>query len=185
MTANLSPDMKRLLVLIDDFSEPAHTREDVETWIKKIPLQSLISKGVREGVFRDYDIAPQLVNYMGTTRFAGISKEGEDDVADLREMGLVERLKLATSHHVYVSAYRITPAGKDFVKDMDKAHRDAAKGMVACNKCGGDSDIEAREDAPYLVCSKCGTDEKVDIFDIEEVAYVSGPYFMKMWLPPD
>lgn len=181
----LSDDSKRLLILIDHFSEPAHTREEREIWIKKIPLAALINRGVRKGTFKDYDTAPTLVDYKGTTRFANISKEGEDDVVDMREMGLVERLKLATSHHIYVSAYRITPAGKDTIDDFDKKHHAAISNMLACKECGGEVDIEARDDAPYLICKECGTDEKVDIFDIDEVPYVSRPNFTEIWLPLD
>ena len=72
----ISDDSKRLLILIDHFSEPAHTREEREIWIKKIPLAALINRGVRKGTFKDYDTAPTLVDYKGTTRFANISKEG-------------------------------------------------------------------------------------------------------------
>ena len=181
----MTGDLKRLLILIDRFSEPAHTREERETWIKKTPLASLINRGVRMGTFKDYDTAPMLVNYKGSTRFANMSKEGEDDVADLREMGLVERLKLATSHHIYVSAYRITPAGKDLVKDIEKEHHAAVDKLLSCKSCGGNVDIEARDDAPYLVCRACGDEEIVAIFDIDEVAYVSRPNFTSIWLPPD
>lgn len=183
--SEMTGDSKRLLILIDMFSEPAHSREDRETWIKKIPLAALINRGVRMGTFETYDTAPMLVDYMGTTRFANISKEGEDDVADMREMGLLERLKLATSHHVYVSAYRITPAGKDMVKDIEKVHHAAVEKLLSCKSCGGSVDIEARDDAPYLICSKCGEEERVAIFDIDEVAYVSRPNFTSIWLPPD
>ena len=181
----LSDDSKRLLILIDRFSEPAYTREEREIWIKKIPLAALINRGVQKGTFKDYDTAPTLVDYKGTTRFANISKEGEDDVADLREMGLVERLKLATSHHIYVSAYRITPAGKDTVKDIDKRHHAAIANLLACKECGGEVDIEARDDAPYLLCKECNAAEKVSIFDIDEVPYVSRPNFTDIWLPLD
>jgi len=181
----LSGDTKRLLILIDRFSEPAHTRDDREIWIKKIPLAALINRGLRMGTFKDYDTAPMLVDYKGSTRFANISKEGEDDVVDLREMGLVERLKLATSHHIYVSAYRITPAGKDIVKDIEKEHNAAVDKLLSCKKCSGSVDIEARDDAPYLVCTKCGDEDRVAIFDIDEVSYVSRPNFTSIWLPPD
>jgi len=183
--ADLSHDSKRLLILIDQFSEPARTRDERETWIKKLPLAALVNRGVRKGLFKDYDFAPVLVDYRGMTRFANVSKEGEDDVADMREMGLVERLKLATSHHIYVSAYRITPAGKDVVKDIEKEHLEAVNRLLSCSSCGGRLDIEARDDAPYLVCSNCGEEERVGLFDIDEVSYRSRPNFTNIWLPPD
>jgi len=181
----MTRDAKRLLILIDRFSEPAHTRDDRETWIKKIPLAALINRGVKTGTFESYDYAPMLVDYKGSTRFANISKEGEDDVVDLREMGLVERLKLATSHHIYVSAYRITNAGKDIVKDMEKEHSAAIDKLLACASCDGEIDIVAHDDAPYLVCGKCGAEERVEIFDIDDVTYISRPNFTSIWLPPD
>ena len=109
MTAiELTQDQKRLLILISKFSRPSESREEEETWIKKIPLMALIYFGIEHEILTEYDFAPTLVEYMGTVRFANISKEGEDDIADLRVAGLLKRLKLATSHHVYVSAYRIT-----------------------------------------------------------------------------
>jgi hypothetical protein len=184
-TGEMTPDSKRLLILIDRFSEPSTSRVERETWIKKIPLNSLINRGVRKDIFKEYDTAPMMLDYMGSRRYANISKEGEDDVIDLREMGLVERLKLATSHHIYVSAYRITPAGKDTVKDIEKEHHAAVDKLLACKECGGSVDIEAREDAPYLICKKCGAEERVAIFDIEDVAYVSRPNFTDIWNPPD
>ena len=77
--SSMTPDSKRLLILIDRFSEPAKTRDESETWIKKTPLLSLINRGVRKGIFKGYDTAPILVDYMGSKRFANISKEGEDE----------------------------------------------------------------------------------------------------------
>jgi hypothetical protein len=185
MQVELTQDQLRLLILISKFSKPTKKRDEVETWIKKIPLMSLINRGIQKKVFEDYDFAPMLVEYIGQKRFANISKEGEDDIADIREMGLIERLKLATSHHVYVSAYRITHTGLKVVKNLDKEHHKAVLKIIKCKKCGGTMNMEAREDAPYLICSECGHELKVDIFDIEEVPYVSVPVYSKIWNPPD
>ena len=135
--------------------------------------------------FEEYDFAPQLVEYMGMVRYANVSKEGEDDVADLREMGLVERLKLATSHHVYVSAYKITSEGQKVAASLDKKHHTTIDKLIRCGKCFSKSSIESKDDSPYLICGKCKTEEKVDIFNIEEVAYVSSPVFSDIWLPTD
>jgi hypothetical protein len=181
----LTQDQMRLLILISKFSKPAKTRNEEETWLKKIPLMALIDRGLRQDIFTGYDTAPTLVEYMGTTRYASISKEGEDDIADLRELGFVERLKLATSHHVYVSAYRITPGGVTRVVSLEKKHHEAIDKLIGCKKCNSEVEIEAKDDAPYLICKKCMIKEKIDIFDIQEVAYVSSPLFSDIWLPPD
>ena len=182
---NLTDDQKRLLILISYFSKPAKKRDEEETWIKKIPLQSLITRGITLGIFKEYDSAAQLVDYMGSVRFAKISKEGEDDIADLRTEGLIERLKLATSHHVYVSAYKITHLGIQTVSKLEQKHKDAVDKIIRCGKCKDSADIQSKEDSPYLICKKCKVKEKVDIFDIDEVSYESKPIFSKIWLPPD
>jgi len=182
---NLTDDQKKLLILISKFTKPAKKRDEEETWIKKIPLSALIYRGIKLKVFQDYDFAPQIVDYMGNIKYANISKEGEDDVADLRTNGLVERLKLATSHHIYVSAYRITPEGVKVAASLDKKYHESVNKLVKCNKCEGTVNIKSKEDAPYLLCKKCINEEKVDIFNIEELSYVSTPVFSKIWLPPD
>lgn len=183
--AALTDDQKKLLILISKFSKPAKSRDAEETWVKKIPLMAMVYRGVKQNVFRGYDIAPTLVEYMGTVRYANISKEGEDDIADLREIGLVERLKLATSHHYYVSAYRITRQGVAKVAKLDQKYRKIVDKLIKCKKCGGTTDIETLEDSPYLICKQCSEKEKVNIFAIEELSYVSAPEFAEIWLPPD
>jgi len=181
----LTTDQKRMLILISKFTKPAKKRDEEETWIKKIPLQALIHRGIQLKIFSTYDFAPQLVEYMGSVRYASISKEGEDDVADLRELGYVERLKLATSHHVYVSAYRTTPKGMEVAANLEKKHHDAIEKLIQCTSCKEETVIESKEDSPYLICKKCRTQEKINLFDIDEVPYVSQPIFSPIWLPLD
>ncbi|WP_455391728.1 hypothetical protein [[Eubacterium] cellulosolvens] len=182
---NLSSDQKRLLLLISRFTKPAKSRHEEEIWIKKIPLMALINRGINMNIFKTYDFSPTLVEYVDTMRYANISKEGEDDVADLRELGMVERLKLATSHYVYVSAYRITPKGLKYVATIEKVHHEAINRLLKCKQCSSQYDIEAREDAPYLICKNCKKAVKVAIFDLEEVSYVSKPRFSDLWLPQE
>ena len=181
----LTTDQKRMLILISKFTKPAKKRDEEETWIKKIPLQALVHRGIQLKIFVTYDFAPQLVEYMGSVRYASISKEGEDDVADLRELGYVERLKLATSHHVYVSAYRTTPKGMEVAANLEKKHHDAVEKLIQCTNCKSETVIESKEDAPYLMCKNCHAQEKINLFDIDEVPYVSEPIFSPIWLPPD
>lgn len=181
----LTPDQKKLLLLISKFSRPSLSRDEEETWIKKIPLMALIYFGIKQGILDEYDHAPSLVEYMGSMRFANISKEGEDDIADLRKAGLLKRLKLATSHYVYVSAYRITPKGIEATDSFGTELHEAIDRFIRCDGCSGGMAIVARNDSPYLVCPSCGVEKKIDIFETEEVAYVSRPVFSDIWLPID
>ena len=181
----MTQDQMRLLIMISKFSRPVKTRGEEETWVKRMPLMAMVDRGIQLEVFEEYDTAPTLVEYMGTTRYAAISKEAEDDIADLREMEFVERLKLATSDHVYVAAFRITLKGISRIASIDKKHHEAVQKIISCKKCSAETDVESRGDAPYMVCKKCGTEEKVERFDIEELAYASSPFFSPIWLPPD
>jgi hypothetical protein len=183
MTGPLTDDGMRQLILISRFSSPATKADDEETWIKKIPLLALVTRGVMGDTFANYDIAPSLIEYQGDTLFANISKEGEDDVLDMRLQGLVERLKLATKHHYYVSAYRVTKAGMDVVREADPAHHKAVDALLACSDCGGSVEVLVMPDNPYLHCLECGSKEKIHLFDIEEVPYVTNPMFPEIWLP--
>jgi hypothetical protein len=184
-TIDLTLDQKRLLYLISKFSRPSESRDEEETWIKKIPLMALIYFGIEKNILTEYDFAPTLVEYMGAVRFANISKEGEDDIADLRVSGLLKRLKLATSHHVYVSAYRITPKGLAFITSFGKEITDAIDTIFKCDSCSGEMNIQTREDSPYMVCEGCPKEKIVEIFTIKELAYVSSPVFSDIWLPMD
>jgi len=184
-TKELTDDQKRLLVLISRFSNPSKSHDDEETWIKKLPLMALIYRGIRLNVFRVYDFSPTLVEYMGTVRFGNISKEGEDDIADLRHTGFLKRLKLATSHHIYVSAYRITPKGLDHMASFDNELHKAIDELINCSKCNDIMEIEAWDECHYIICRKCLREEKIDLFETKEVAYVSRPIFSDIWLPMD
>lgn len=144
---------------------------------------ALVTRGVMDGTFQDYDLAPSIIDYQGDTFFANVSKEGEDDIADLRRMGYMERLKLATKYHFYVSAYRVTKAGLDVVESADQAHHQSIDELLRCGKCGGQVEVLIKPDNPYLWCKSCGATEKIPLLDIEEVPYVTSPVFPDIWLP--
>jgi len=64
----------------------------------------------------------------------------------------------------------------------------AEKRMREMNKLmstNGQYNIETRSDAPYLFCKKCKKTEKVHIFNLEEISYVTKPQFSEIWLPQE
>ena len=83
----LTLDQKKLLLIISKFSRPSVSRDEEETWIKKIPLMALIYCGIKQGILMEYDYAPSLVEYMGSVRFANISKEGEEEIQQEDKIG--------------------------------------------------------------------------------------------------
>ena len=183
MDGDLTPDATRLLILVSRFSGPAGSKQEEERWMKKLPLAAMVARGIMLRLFVDYDLAPSLVDYMGETRFAYISRESEDDIVDLRSHGLLERLKLATKHHYYVSAYRVTERGLAVAEGAKKEHHAAIDRLTSCTGCGGKVEIVVRPDAPYLVCSSCDGSERIPLLDIEEIPYVTSPEFPGIWLP--
>ena len=79
------------------------------TWVKETPLQAIIFYGIRKGLFNEYDYAPISSSFLGQGRkFVNISKEGEDDLGDLREIGLLETIRLSSTKHDYITGYRPT-----------------------------------------------------------------------------
>jgi hypothetical protein len=58
----------------------------------------LIYEGIVNGVF-DYDYAPKSEHVQGTLLFLNVSQEGMDDLADLREAGMLHVLLLSTYQH--------------------------------------------------------------------------------------
>ena len=48
---DLTDDQKRLLLLLSKFTKPAKKKDEQETWIKKIPLSSLIYRGIKLKIF--------------------------------------------------------------------------------------------------------------------------------------
>jgi hypothetical protein len=180
----LTTDRIRMLLLISRFSSPSTGKDERERWFKEMPLMTLITRGIWQGVFKKYDVSPTLIEYMGIMRFATVSKEGEDDVSDLCRLGMVDKLKLATKHHYYVSAFRVTDKGLTAIKDVPFDHHKAVNKLIHCEECEGRVVVITRKDSPYLFCRKCGKETRVPIFDIEEVPYVTSPVFTSIWLPP-
>ena len=117
---NLTQDQKRLLILISSFTKPAAKRDEEEVWIKKIPLLALVNRGIQLGIFKEYDFAPTLVDYMGSVRYANVSKEGEDDVADLREEGILRKKRPAVEPSFVVVRAKGPAVDHGFVCRMEQ-----------------------------------------------------------------
>lgn len=90
----ITSEHTKLLYLISRYtsSDPTITNSKAK-WIRKIPLLVLIYEGIIQDVFT-YDYAP-FSEVVGTRRlYLNISQEGRDDIDDLREMDLINALKV-------------------------------------------------------------------------------------------
>ena len=138
--AELTLEQKELLYLISKLTDFENCPT---TWIKETPLQALIFQGIRKGLFKDYDYAPISTSFLGKGRkFVNISKEGEDDLGDLRELNLLETIRLSSTKHDYITGYRPTIESKKHLADFNEIDTKKIDDLFICPKCNlGEYDL--------------------------------------------
>ena len=166
-----------------------------ELFIKELPLMCLIYEAIVRKVI-DYDYAPQSILITNFRMNANISQEGVDDVNDMRELGLIEKLQLTTKHHTIINGYKITQKGLETMKHLSDEDRALMDQIVYCNQCGslmelkiitqenkknedwydlGDEEIQF-----VLACKKDKTHKyfRSGFLEIEDVSYCSREYYL-------
>jgi hypothetical protein len=138
----ITTDHFKLLWLISRYSHTALTKDEKDRWIRKVQLLVLIYEGIVAKVF-DYDYAPfsevgnmihnnwlqdnffilqkllTLLSFqvLGLKRvYLNISQEGRDDIDDLRELGLINGLKVSTKGYQSITAFQVSLKGIDWVR---------------------------------------------------------------------
>ncbi len=179
----ITDDHKKLYYLLSKYSKPAHSKGEQEVWMKELPLRVLGYEGITKQIFKRYDYAPMSVEVAGGIgrRFLNISQEMEDDIADLRELGLLDCLKLSTTTYHVVNAYRIRENEKmqipeEFKKEVDN--------LCNCPKCGQlletriNPNPKDEEELIEIFCRNpaCGVAWYSGITAIEDVSYVTEAY---------
>lgn len=173
----LTTEQKRLLYLIG-----LYTVVDAKVttqWLKDLSLKGFILKGIRDKIF-DYDYAPSSIMYKGTRKVLNISQEGENDLNILREYGLVNRLRLGTTRHFYFNAYGLSFEGADVFDAIGQEDRDPIDKLTHCGKCGQLFEATPMDDSIYLVCGICNIKINTEVDDIESVAYMCSPKWLKI-----
>ena len=141
--------------------------------IKDLPLRGLIFKGIIDKVF-DYDYAPTSVFYIDNRRYINVSQEGEDDLNDLREVGLLRKIRLATRRHSYIYCYGLTKKGIEFLNNISIEDKNAVEKLIKC-ECGEIFNVLVRDSGIFLKCTNCGNMLNTGITSIEDVSYVCEP----------
>ncbi len=184
----LTEEQRRLLYMIGLYTALEDT---VGTkWLKELSVTGLILKGTRDKVF-DYDYAPSSVMYQGTRKVLNISQEGQNDLNALREYGLLARLRLGTTRHFYFNAYGLTFTGVDVFNLVPQEDRTPIEKLVRCAKCGKLYEVVPEEDSIYMTCASCDVKINTEVDDIEDVAYMCSPKWLKIkligteWKPID
>ncbi len=189
----ISDEKKKLLYMVGLYSK---VNGDVgKQWLKDLALRGLISKGIRDGIF-DWDYAPASIMYRGSRKVINVSQEGQNDLIEMREDGLVARLRLGTSKHFYFNAFNLTEAGVEAFDLIPKELREPVDKLVHCASCGAlcevmpldkTEDIEENDfeelDPPeeeeyknktegiYMVCRACKKKLNTRLDWIEAVGY--------------
>lgn len=174
----LTMEQERLLYLISLYSKPALNMSEEEVWIKDLALKALVYKGTINQIF-NYDYAPSVVMFDGIKRLVNISQEGEDDINDLRELNLINRLKLSTSKYNIIDAYRITKQGLEVLKNVKKENLKAVDKLVKCSKCRKQGEVLVEETNVKFQCKNCGETKNIPLLEIEDVPYVCKGYILK------
>ncbi len=182
-STELTNDQRRLMYLIGTYTQIANQDVDREYWFKDGPLLAAIYDLTVEGVFETYDYAATSVLCLdGYRRFMNISREGVDDLNDLRELGLLEHLKISTTQYGNVTGYRLSEKGIQAFKELPKGIGKDVDKRIHCPKCSGQVlSIECLRFEEYLFrCPSCGYERKISIFEIEDVNYISKARFLRL-----
>ena len=178
--SELTMEQKELLYLISRLTDSLNCPT---TWVKETPLQALIFHAIRKGLFNEYDYAPISSSFLGQGRkFVNISKEGEDDLGDLRELGFLETIRLSSSKHDYITGYRPTEISKKQLSQLDnevKSNVDALFQCPKCNKTSYDLLIDVENSKFKMHCRDCSFDEDIPLVEPEDVSYSTRAYFFK------
>jgi len=171
---DLANDCKKLLYLVSLYTGDENGKEK---WIKNYALWSLIYHGIVEKVFENYDYTPVLVIWYGKLRVANISMEAKAHLFKLRNLNLINKLRLATSKYRYITAYKITRKGREFVENIEKELRDSVDQVFNPPGVGVPDIVIDSKGNPVLVYSN-GEKVEIKILYPEDVAYVSRPIFL-------
>ncbi|NHI94035.1 MAG: hypothetical protein EAX96_16215 [Candidatus Lokiarchaeota archaeon] len=191
----------KILYLISKYSnviENSYHEMELDTaelFIKELPLMCLIYEAiVRKAI--DYDYAPQSILITNFRMNANISQEGVDDVNDMRELGLIEKLQLTTKHHTIINGYKITDKGLEALKKLTDEDRAPVDQIVYCNECRGLMELKiisqenkkkedwydlGDEEIKFVFACKENKTHKFfesSFLDIEDVSYCSKEFYL-------
>ena len=176
----LTIEQKELLYLISRLTDHLNCPD---TWIKETPLQALMFHAIRKGLFNDYDYAPISSSFLGQGRkFVNISKEGEDDLGDLRELGLLETIRLSSTKHDFITGYRPTIESAKQLSQFNNEVKSRIDSLFVCPECNEptfDLVIDVSKSSFLMKCESCSYNEDIPLIEPEDVSYSTKAYFFK------
>lgn len=179
----LTKDQRKLLFLIHTYTHEQLEDKKREYWFKDGPLLAAMYELTVEGVFETYDYAAMSILCLdGYRRFMNITREGVDDLNDLRELGLLEHLKISTTQYGTVTGYRLSDKARKVLTTLPKDEQESVIKHIQCTDCDGDLlQIECENfERYYFHCPSCNYTREIKVFNIEDVSYVSKAKFLRL-----
>jgi DNA-binding PadR family transcriptional regulator len=182
----LTDEQSELMYMMSQFTHEG------DYWITHNALRILIFEGIvykekgGRDVFSGWDYAPASVMFTEGRRYVNISQEAEDDLNDLRELGLIDELRMEGPYKQYVTKYQIAGEGRKLIKYFPESLKNAVDEFLTCSKCGKAMigvicglDRKDYSDCCTILCRNpdCDHEYTSDITDIEDVSYVSVPFW--------
>jgi len=174
----ITQEMRRVLYLIAEYTKKGD--EYGKLIIKELPLKAIIFKGIIDKVL-DYDYAPISQMYIESRRYLNISQEGKDDLNDLRELGFLNKIRLATKKHFYIYSYELTEKGIKYLNVIPEEDKKAMERLIFC-PCGERYEIPVLEIGVFMKCEKDHLFINTGITEIEDVSYESKPIYISTGL---
>ena len=114
------------------------------------------------------------VMYMDNRRYLNVSQEGEDDLNDLRDLKLLNKIRIATRSHNFIYTYSLTDKGVNYLDKISPETKKIVDDVFKC-KCGDTYKIKVSMEGIFFTCDKCNENIDSGITDIEDVSYKSKP----------
>jgi hypothetical protein len=171
------------LFLIHTYAHEQSDDGNREYWFKDGPLLAAMYQLTVERVFETYDYAAMSILCLdGYRRFMNITREGVDDLNDLRELGLIEHLKISTTQYGTVTGYRLSDRGRKILATLPQDEQESVSRHIQCTECDGKLlQIECENfERYYFHCLSCDCKREIGIFNIEDVSYVSKAKFLRL-----
>lgn len=172
LAEKMGGDALRLLKLISIYTGVEERRE---LWIKDYALHVLIFHGIINKVFETYDYAPYIMLWHGRMRAVNISQEALADINEMRKLGLVKKLRLATSKYRFVTAYIVSERG---LRVLEHTPREVVKPVVELfTENGQPAEVVLKENGQPYLRYPSGREVEVPILKIKDVEYSSEPIY--------
>lgn len=126
-----------------------------------------------------YDTAPVLSNWHGDVRYVQLSQEGLEDLSELEQRNLVERLELTSMENGFLSAYRINKAGRE-IAERATAEEQARLAPLVQHRCGTVFEYRTGPEGARQCCPHCGSCEPIDCLRFPVESYGSEPYYPQL-----